>query len=212
MSLPKRLAKIMTVVFFTSFLSAAVLSLAIYDLTGYRTLKGLSRELLLGQAEQADNLISSLCSTSSRIEFSVQNEIVSFECNEVRDADALFNKVFDKVYYRNYSCDILDCIKNPAILASAFGNRLSEGILFVSIAFSVISGIALLLLFDKKISSLAGSLIFVGMNYFLILLAKSNMPDTIKGVNLLLDSIALNFLFILAAGLILAGVGLFTRK
>jgi len=203
----KKIAKFIAAMLFTSFLSLFVISLSVYDLTSYDTLKSLSKDVLAEQAAQIMPFIEESCKTSSRIEFDIQNDKISFNCSEIRTSDSFAGKILDSIYYKNYSCTVLDCIKTPSAFVSAFGNKLMLDVIFILGILSLICGIVLFFLLDKKITGLGISLIFVGINYFVILLGKNVIQSRADVINSLLDPVAANFLYILIAGIVLAAVG-----
>lgn len=213
MSLAKNVAKFIAATLFTSFLSLLVLLMSLHDLMGYSTLKSLSKDQFLEQKQQINAFIEQSCKNSKRIELPIQNEQLSFECSEVKDADSLFDKVFDRSYYKNYSCPITECVKQPSVLASAFGNKLVSDALFISGIMALLSGLVLFLLLEQRIKGLGISLIFVGMNYFTITFLENSIPPQMATIiNSIFSSTMTNFLYILVAGIVLAAIGFYTKK
>jgi len=212
----KKLAKFIAAMLFTSFLSLFVILFSAQDMTSYATLKSLSKETFLESASQINIFIEQSCKNSPRLEIPLQNERLSFECSEIKSAEMLFDKIFDKGYYRNFSCSLIECVKNPSALLSSIGtssgNMLVSSFLWISALISVISGAILLLLLEKRIKGLGMSLIFVGINSVLLLFVKSAIPTTnIATIDSLINSIfsqmSWNFFLILATGIVLAAVG-----
>lgn len=209
--LAKKAAKFIAAMLFTSFLSLFVILLSVYDLTSYNTLKSLSKSQFAEQLKQLEET----CRNFPTAEFDIQNKRIS--CSGIKDVETIIDSQIGQAYYKNYTCNVLDCIKQPASLASAHGNRLVADMLVISAALFSVFGIILFLLLERKIKGLGVSLIFVGINSVLLFFVKGAIPTTnIAAVDSLINSIfsqiSWNFLLILIAGVILAAIGFYTKK
>ncbi len=213
MSLGRSVAKFIAATLFTSFLALFVMAISLQSLTSYATLSSLSKDLFLQQADKLMPAIESACAGTDRLEFELQGEKISLPCSEANDPGSLADKVFQSIYYRNYTCTLLGCVRQPQAFASAFGNKMFSDIAIFSAVIAVISGMAMVYMLDRKVRGLGASLIFVGLNYFAILAAKSLIPADFAGLlNPLFSSLEAYFLYIMAAGIALLLAGVYTKR
>ena len=213
----RKIAKFLAGTIFTFSLALFIVLVSLYNLTTYDTLRPLSTGLFLEQADSIEPVIKEACKNSKSLEFNLQNEKVSVDCSELGNLSLFADNAFARSYFKNYTCDILDCIKQPAVLASATGNSLIWNLAIISGIIFVVSAAALLLLLDKKIKGLGISLVLVGINYFILLISKSSVPSTnIPSIDNLISSffasLMTNFLYVLIIGIALTGIGFYMKK
>ncbi len=213
MSLGKSVAKFVSATLFTTFLSLFIVLLSVQDLTSYENMKSLSLKAFSGQEEQVDAFIKQACGNAQSFEIQVQGEKLTFSCSDVASAGDFFARNFDALYNRNYSCSVLDCIKQPQSLASAHGNKIFSEIALLSAVAAILSGIAMLYLLDRKVKGSGTALIFVGLNYIALAFTRGLVPEEFGAVlNPMFSSMETAFLYILAAGIVLFVVGVYTKR
>lgn len=210
MALVKKIAKLIAATLFSTFLSFFILLISLHDLTSYETLKSLSRNQLGEHVKQLEDA----CKNFPNSEFNVQNE--NFSCNQIKDLETFAAKMFDQTYYKNYSCSIAECIKQPSAFFSSFGYKLVSDVLYISGIMAVLFGMILFILLEQRIKGLGISLLFVGTNYFVLMALKITMSTQIAAagsiINSILDPLMTNFLYVLIAGIVLTAIGFHFKK
>lgn len=213
----KKFAKFLAGTIFTFALSLFIILVSLHSLTSYDTLRPLSVGLFLEQADSIEPVIKEACKSSKSLEFNLQNEKISVDCSELTNLSLFADKTFARSYFKNYTCNLLDCIKQPAVIASSSGNSLIWNLAVISGIMFVMSGIALVFLLDKKIKGFGVSLVLVGVNYFILLISKGSIPSTnIASIDTLINSffssIMTSFLYVLIIGIAVTGVGFYLKK
>ena len=171
---------------FTTCIALAIAMIGVVSFTAHDNLK----PVFAGVFEQAFSQADPTTLDVMLIEFRQQcvgKESVSFMlgdqgnvtigCNEVNKADAnmkniLTTAMYDKLYYKQYSCSFIDCVKSGdmAILMSAQGNAFFRNVQIISLVIGVL-GAALILIsaetWPGRLKGLGIPMIFLGLSYFL---------------------------------------------
>ncbi|MBI2076062.1 MAG: hypothetical protein HYT72_02325 [Candidatus Aenigmarchaeota archaeon] len=222
MSSKRKIGKVVAGILFTLFLSAFILLFSFAQITDYSKLKpyvvDLSAKQLTVQKEQLMLFISQNCQNSKTAEIKLGDEVVAVSCQSNDFIGEIADKRFNNLYFRNYSCSLLECIKTPQTalaVVSLQANKLYSGYLILFAVLTVIST-AFLVYFLRGWGIPKGvglSMVSVGISYFIIGFAKATIPQEILSlagplVSLIIDTIAYNFLLVLVPGVILAVIGI----
>lgn len=158
-------------------------------------------------------------------------EKVTMKCSEIKIStpqqtiDIFANSLFDKIYYKEYNCALVDCLKNPP--ASIKGN---EPIIFISNMASkefkkyanylfIIAIILILLIIVLSVPKY-GALTTLGIDFliaslpffiFKFVLTKISLPEVIAGIiKQFFNFVSICFLVIMIIGAILLVAGIFS--
>lgn len=221
----RKKTKILGGILFTTFLSLLIMAVSLSSVTEYSSLKPVFSVLITSQipGEQASQLYTLIllsCEKTQTVDIPLGIESISLQCKDIKSAgqggflDLVATKLFDKIYYKSYSCNFLDCIKqSPLVIISQHANIFMKNVIYMLLALAILS--AMVLAISSRgwgiAKSFGTSLIFVGMSYFVIIFSKSLIPSQIMQVggefiNSILDTIAFNFLVVLIAGIAITAI------
>ena len=230
MSFKKKLAKSAVGFLFATFLSFAVLSYSLFQITDKETLKPIviaiaANQVPPEQVAQMREFIIQQCGSKQTIDLPLQNEKITVDCNKIKNSPAektveiIYSDNIDKLYNLEYKCEFLDCLRTqPAVIFSAKANSFFLSLTYISIILTVIFGILLALLSRDAgkfgvLRAFGWSFTFVGISYFFILAAKTTIiPQDVAeiagpAVDIIFNIILFNLLIILIAGAILLAIG-----
>ncbi len=228
MNLKKTLAKSLVAFLFATFLSFAVLSFSLVQITDKEVMKPIaleiaSQQISSDQLEQIHEGVIQLCGDQESVDIVFQN--ITINCEEIRSSEPnklieiIYSENIEKIYNAPYDCEFLDCIqKQPAVIFSSVGNQFFLSITYLSVILTIIFGILLAVLSkDAGIFSIVRafgwSFFFVGITYFIVLAAKEIViPVDIKAVvgsaiDMIFGIILFNLLIALVAGIALLAIG-----
>lgn len=222
MSSKRKIGKILAGVLFTLFLSIFIAVFSFVQITDYSKLRTSVTDLLSKQlAPSKDQLklfIEQTCRNSKTVDIPVMNDKISIDCQSSDVIGEIADKTFDNLYFRNYSCAILDCLKNQQTMFAVFSlkaNNFFNGYMLIFAMLTVLSAVFLVyFLSGWGIPKGIGiSLVSVGIGYFIIGFTKNAIPQEILSlagplINLIVDTIAHNFLLVLIPGVILTVIGI----
>lgn len=228
----RRVLKIIGGILFTSFFSLLIIAAALVPLTEHDNLKPIFSSLIVKQLtgeqmSQVYSAVSIYCEKSQTFDIPMNIEKITLQCKDVKSAgqggfpDLVAGTLFDKIYYKEYNCSIIDCIKqSPLAIISLHANTFMENMLYIFAVLALIS--AAVLAISSRGWGLAKSfgttLIFIGLSYFVIVFSKSLIPPQAmemggQFINSVLDAIAFNFLIVLIIGIALTAIWfVFGRK
>ena len=229
MSLKRRVAKSAVAFIFSTFLTIAILSYSLVQITDKETLKPIviaiaANQVPPEQVAQMREFIIQQCGGKQTIDLPLQNEKIAVDCNKIKSSPAektveiIYSDNIDKLYNLEYKCEFLDCLRTqPAVIFSAKANNFFMSLTYISIILTVIFGILLAFLSrDSKFGVLRAfgwSFVFVGISYFFILAAKTTIipQDVVEiagpAIDIIFNIILFNLLIILIAGAILLAIG-----
>ncbi len=229
MTLKKKLAKSAVAFIFSTFLTIAILSYSLFQITDKETLKPImlaisSNQVPPEQVAQTREFIIQQCGSRQTIDLPLQNEKITVDCNKIKNSppektiEIIYSDNIDKLYNLEYKCEFLDCLKTqPSVIFSAKANNFFMSLTYISIILTVIFGILLALLSrDSKSGVLLAfgwSFVFVGISYFFVLAAKTSLiPADVAevagpAIDIIFNIILFNLLVVLATGIILLGLG-----
>ena len=222
MSSKRKIGQILAGVLFTLLLSIFILLLSFAQITDYTKLKPhvvdlSAKQIPEAQKEQLRLFISQNCQNSKTAEIKLGNDTVTVSCQSNDVIREIAENTFDNLYFRNYSCTILDCLKNQQTMFAVFSlkaNNFFNGYALIFAMLTVLSAVFLVyFLSGWGIPKGIGiSLVSVGISYFIIGFAKNSIPQEILSlagplINLIIDTIAYNFLLVLIPGIILTVIG-----
>ncbi len=228
----RRILKIIGGILFTSFFSLLVITIALVPLTEHDSLKPVFSSLIVKQltGEQLSQVYSAVlvyCEKSQTFDIPMDIEKITLQCKDVKSAgqggfpDLVAGTLFDKIYYKEYNCSLIDCVKqSPLAIISLHANAFMKDIMYLFAVLTLIS--AVILAISSRgwgiIKSFGTSLIFIGLSYFVIVFSKSLIPPQVmemggQFINSVLDAIASSFLIVLIVGIALTAIWfVFGRK
>lgn len=230
MSLKKRVAKSAVAFIFSTFLTIAILSYSLVQITDKETLKPIvisiaTNQVPPQQVAQMREFIIQQCGSKQTIDLPLQNEKIAVDCNKIKNSPAektievIYSDNIDKLYNLKYDCEFIDCLRTqPAVIFSAKANNFFMSLTYISIILTVIFGILLAMLSTDAgkfgvLRAFGWSFTFVGISYFFILAAKTTIiPQDVaeiagSAVDIIFNIILFNLLIILIAGVILLAIG-----
>jgi hypothetical protein len=235
MTLKKRLAKSAVAFIFSTFLTIAILSYSLFQITDKETLKPIvlaisSSQVPPEQVAQMREFIIQQCGSKQTIDIPLQNEKITVDCNKIKNSPAektfeiIYSDNIDNIYNLEYKCEFLDCLRTqPAVIFSAKANNFFLSLTYISIILTVIFGILLAMLSRESgkfgvLRAFGWSFVFVGISYFFVLAAKTSLipADVAKvagpAIDIIFNIILFNLLIILIAGAILLAIGYIGSK
>lgn len=143
MSILKWLGKSLGGFLFFTFLTSAIFMKTVVQLTEYNTLQPIVASILQTQmipGEKADEFneihdkMVEICNETGKktIELGEGEETMTFNCSQIEESTPqdLFGKVildkFDEIYYKEYDCEFIQCIRQPAEGSEVFTIFISE--------------------------------------------------------------------------------------
>ncbi len=219
----RKLGKLAAGSVFSLFLSIFVLLLSFGQITEYNTLKPYAVQLVTNQLgenqkEQINLYAEQNCRMSGRVLIPILGENITLDCRSNDFVGQMTEKSFDSMYFRNYSCGMLDCLKSQQTMFAAFSlkaNNFANGNVVLFAVLAAVSAAAMVYFLRGWgiAKGLGISMVFVGINYFTLGFAKSAVPkeaSEIAGpfISMVIDTIAGNFLLVLIPGIVLAVIGI----
>ncbi len=230
MTLKKTLAKSAIAFLFSTFLTFAVLTLSLYQITDKDTIKPIALQIVRQQIsdEQLGQLhayLTQQCQGKDTVDVQVQNEKIAINCSDVRSKtpQALIESIYldnlDKIYETRYDCEFLDCLKSqPTVVFSSKAHDFFLSMIYLFFVLTV--AFAALLAYMVRETGRFGlmktfgwSLVFVGISYFIILAAKTAIiPAEVAAIagpalDTIFNIILFNLLVVLIAGIALLAAG-----
>lgn len=134
------------------------------------------------------NQIVQECQNKSELQLPLGegNDSVTINCDDIRNNkplnEALLDSLFNKIYYKEYGCSFLDCLKikdaPPFFLFAKVSNDFFTKLNLKIIIAAIIAGIALILL--GGIRKLANSLIAAGLPFIIVLFTKNSIMQQLS--------------------------------
>ena len=257
----KKIARGIGILIFVSTLSTALLINSLSDFTKYENMKSVFVDMLSLQleqrvsesgqeidSEQLYQVLSISCEGKDSLELPLEDigqfgdvKTIPIDCNELRKAgsegvinylfDNIAKSVFDSFYYKDYSCEFVDCIQKGDLLVvmSAEGHYFFDSIKLAVWAIVIIGAILIFAYSESWSSRLKGlgwPLIFTGLSYFFISFIKSYLIDSFsvvlearqagmdvtKPIDAILNPAMNILLLILVAGIVLTVAGYVVRQ
>ncbi len=178
-SLTRSFIFLILVLLFTSFLSIIFANSFIEKDLGKHIVKNVITQSYLNEAGNIDDqqirmMINEYCKYNDTIKLDTNSEdigIIELKCSEVENKskdeiiDILSEKIVDKIYYKNYTCDVITCLKQKeyTVLYSEKGKRFLsnvEKLILIVFLVLIVLNIFLYDLISEKISMIS-KLIFV---------------------------------------------------
>ena len=149
------------------------------------------------------------CKTKDIIKQSSGGFNFSIKCDTLKKYSSqnftklLLESFFDQLYYKNYTCQKLDCFKNPTYLISfSFYQQVQKSLKWL-IIFTVIIGIAYLLSMETWVERLNGfgmTFLFTGISYVFLLYFEKIVPSSVKIFTSSLTSVFEPLIYFLVLG------------
>jgi len=235
MGILRSIGKIVGDFFFVLCLSVVILMLTIAEVTEYNNLKpivvGVINQQIRKQIEPDKLTIFQQnlnCSSRETIEFPMnENENVTLKCSDIKNSNPedlgslIGSSMFEKIYYKEYSCEFIQCIQQAdfqgkaMLFASSTANQFfKKSLIYLWIGTALFGIILLVSLKGWEIPKNFGkSLIVVGIPFIFIKLLrdKLNLPvDTVAVqplVDQLFNSLSNRYLIVLIIGILLTIIG-----
>lgn len=130
MSILKSLFKLISSLLFTIFLTMSLLMVSLVEFTEYSNFKpfvtdvlsgSLSKQVDANQASQLHNLLKQNCAKKEFTNFDLGDVSIKINCSELQSTQSkdllklLSAGLFDSLYYKKYSCSVLDCLMQPGV-------------------------------------------------------------------------------------------------
>jgi hypothetical protein len=218
--------------FFCIFLALAVLPWGLYNFTDYDNLAPFFADTVkeqIGSKVDANNLeliksaLLAKCKSTGDVEFPLEGQKIILDCDEISAADAselpslVGVAMFENVYYREYSCNFIDCLSQAQdqdkffLLVSKKGHDYYFRLACYLLAGAVMS-LILLVMSSKRWSKLINPgicMMVIGLNYFFLKYFKARMGDIPSQVSgIIFSSFTSIFLKLLIIGAVLTAAGI----
>lgn len=129
------------------------------------------------------------CETADEVQLPVDStENITINCNEIRNNvplnEAILDDFFDKMYYADYNCSFIECLKNqekgdfPTFIFAKPANDFFRDASFKSVLVLIAIGILIILL--GGIRTVANNLIIAGLP-FILLIARDRIMQAAAG-------------------------------
>jgi hypothetical protein len=169
---------------------------------------------------EAYYLMKNVCKIEKKINLPIDNETIELNCSEIEKIeekdfqDFLTTKVFEKFYFKEYPCSIIECLKkgdvqNFLIIFSNEGNlffkKIQNYLIFITAA-TCIGFILVLKSFEEKMKGLGKVLFSTGLFYFIFKFSYSFLPTQIKEFKIVEETFNIfteKFLYLFIAGILL---------
>jgi len=228
---------------FTLSLGALIFVLALAKFTEYGTLQPLIADTLaaeLGKGIDPSESTAQLTALKANCTENRQNiEIdlgkligtIQLKCSEIMTAKGedipklLANSIFDKIYYKEYSCNFLQCLRTLqgeerfSVITTSVANKFFSTVI-IPLAVAVVIGLALIAVSVRTwhgiMKSVGISCIFVGIPYFLFPIVEGIIKGFVPSeqssilqpiVATVIEPMRMNFLIVLIAGVALTVTG-----
>ena len=199
MALLRRIGKWFGILIFSFALPLAIFNLFLVNFTGEANLKplfsdffanSLTSDATQDQLNAFHESILSECEQKDTVEFPILNTNATINCEEIKNSspeqlpNLIGNAVFDNIYYREYECSFIQCLRQPceerlfvlsSLKANQFLNTIQK-ILWVSTGV----GLALILLsvegWGKKLKTVGVILLYIGIPILILIFIKDYLP------------------------------------
>ncbi len=238
MSVIRTLGKVVGAFLFSFFLTLAVTLVSLSQLTEHNTLKTLTTDLIesqipANQSAQEFSAINSACQSRDSIEISSPLLNLTFRCSELLTAKSpvemsrlIASKLFDTIYFKNYSCGFIECIQQSGelrsiVIISSLAHDFFKSIQdssWIGVAIGAIILIVACESWGERFKKFGYSLILLGIPFVVIyylkglFLSSVNLAALNNIINIIFDSMLTNFILISIAGVALAIAGYFITK
>ena len=130
MSILKSLFRLISSFLFTTFLTMSLLMVSLVEFTEYANFKpfvtdvlssSLSQQVDTNQASQLHNFLTQNCAKKEFTNFDLGDISIKIKCSELQSTQTkdllklLSASLFDSLYYKKYSCSVLDCLMQPGV-------------------------------------------------------------------------------------------------
>lgn len=229
MGLLRSLIKIITGSIFTISLSLLIILTSFVQLTEYHNLKQVFIEIFTEQINATELTdfyygIKAVCMVEEKVVFPINNITIELSCSEIENvkeknfSQFIFSKIFDIIYFKEYPCEMIQCIKEIKDIKDLLVLFSYKANIFYKKLQSYLIGIVLIASFTfilslkgiiGKIKGMGKSLVGVGISYFILLFVEKLVPIEIQKVKV--KSIVMRiiqptlqlFLYIFVLGMVL---------
>lgn len=233
---------------FTTSVMLAILLMQAADFTTYENFKSIASGIFRDQIssmfgeEDLESIMSYFlfqCQQTSMVNVPLGGEPIVLSCNDIRNSDEsqlpdlVVKSIIDKMYYKEFDCDFIDCVRssmssifggggnfeNILIVASDEGNqfyRTSQMYMWIGSAVGLALMIFSIKTWPGRLKGIGLSLVFIGLPFLflgyiqsLFLPADSfeAMPLVENAVESLMSSLKSKFITVLVAGIVLTAAG-----
>lgn len=225
MSIVRRIGKYLTSSLFTLLLILCIFVISFSQLSEYETLKSASAKTIESKLQPyiSRENISTICQSQESVEFYVE-EIgnVSVSCEDVKNREDFLkpfvDTIFDKIYFKSYACEFLECIKQePLVILSAHANSFFKSLQLPVAIGAAAFGIFYLLLagsMPERLKGFGSAMTFCGLQFFLFVYGITflQLAEVREILDFLLARMMIYFSVVLAVGVILLIASCFTNK
>jgi hypothetical protein len=216
---------------FTLGLSVFIIILTMMQFTEYDTVKPLFVPLIENQLSNQTNSsdwpmvhtsLVTQCEGKENIQLPLGNDNITLKCSDIASSssDRLVKLIavvaFDKVYYKEYACGFIDCIRNMDIqnlyiIFSYKGLQFYRSALVYAVVTTVV-GLLVLTVSSKgwgRLTSVGSICLVSGLSFIVLPFIKNIAPraDISPIVNKLFELLSAKYVVILAIGVVLLAVG-----
>ena len=175
------------------------------------------------QLKQLHSVFLQECKSEEYINLpSIGSENISIPCKDVNAStpenfiDLVGGEIFDTFYYNEYSCNFIECLKQPGeekllVIVSLKGHEFFKNIQLYFWDLTAVGLLILLVSIDtwgKRLKTLGWGMILVGLPFVIFDYTKNivlkNIPANLVGIlNSVISSVSYSFLIVLAVGVVL---------
>ena len=241
MSILRTVGKALGGVIFSTCLAFMVISIGMASFTEYGSMKSMFSSIIgdfiTADQQSLDMMLAAMkqqCVGKESIEFNPNqgdpSSVLIINCSYANRQDANVNDIlataiFDKAYYKSYSCSFIDCIMagDMSVMTSAKGHASFESLQFVMLS-AAVAGAAMIVISEEswpgRLKGLGMPMVFVGVPYFLIDLimpaifsnifsgeSASLLGKVSSSISSVMSAMKTYFLCVFIAGLALAATG-----
>ncbi len=235
MSILKSLFRLIASLLFTTFLTMSLLMVSLIEFTEYSNFKpfvadilssSLSKQVDTNQVNQLHNFLKLNCVKKEFTNFDLGGISLKINCSKLQSTQSkdllklLSGSLFDSLYYKKYSCSVLDCLMQPGtenllVLVSEHTNNFLKSIQNIILFLTVAGAVMMYFSVDTlqgRLRTFGVNITFVGVSFIVFtyvvnfLIPVQNLPIDIKIsdiVDSLFDRVSNYFIFMIIAGVLL---------
>ncbi len=217
---------------FTLGLSLFIIIFTMMQFTEYNTVKPLFVPLIENQLSNQTNSsdwpmihagLVTQCEGKENIQLPLENDNITLKCSDIASSgsDGLVKLIagaaFDKVYYKEYTCEFIDCIRNMDtqnlyIIFSYKGLQFYRSVLIYSIVVTV-AGLLILIVSSKgwgRLTSIGSICLVSGLSIIALPFIKGVAPraDISPIIDKLFELLSIKYVVVLVVGVVLLAVGI----
>jgi hypothetical protein len=166
--------------------------------------------------------VSALCQNKENLEFSVEDlGNISIPCSEIKEENFLqpfVYAVFDKLYYKKYDCEFLECMEQtPLVILSAKTNAFLKSLqtyMIVSTCLLVVAYLAIAENMKERFKGLGSIFTFCGIQFFITeyMLSLMHLGEVKEILDTIFSQVYIYFAITAVAGVVLLALSILFKE